>query len=162
MGNEIRCPQCGAIQECRKASAIYEQHSSNIDGDISLSGTGYSWSGEYAAGSANGKISATQQTFVAKKIAPPKKPPTGGDYVALLFLSFFLSWASYYFSSIYVSYSIINIAISTIIFFVGIVFLDNILGVTKRDDEKKKDWENKMAQWQRLWYCMRCGNKFYV
>jgi hypothetical protein len=77
----IGCPQCGAFELFQKASAIYEEGSSRVDGRTRWVGWGVGFNLKGAAvapaiglGVAGGRLKGIQRTDIAARLAPPAQP----------------------------------------------------------------------------------------
>lgn len=146
---QIACPSCGAVEDFKKASVLYEAGTSSLDGRTHSGGVGLGFSGGgigIGVGSSAGTIRGTQQTNLAQKLAPPYYPQNWGIGKWFLILVF-----------------TVLIGNATNAPTIGFLFLGGLIYWRHTSKKKARALHQSLYQkWDTLWHCCRCGNSSYV
>jgi predicted RNA-binding Zn-ribbon protein involved in translation (DUF1610 family) len=168
----LACPSCGT-DNIVKASAAYEQGTSitasqsrQVGGVLYSDGAGHIHAAPMLIGGSSG---GTQQTSLARRLAPPTAPSVSRAGTALLVVLCLAATAG--------GFVILGIepepTAETNPRFVGVILLllAGVLGAvalkTSKDEDaefrrKKQIYAEATAKWAKLWYCLKCGNTFEI
>lgn len=147
--SKFSCPRCGTTS-IQKISIVYSHGTSNLkkdSGSVGVGGVG----GNLGVGVATTTTKGTQQTLLATQLAPPSEPKSPS------FLAIAITGILIFFLFSEATNSAIIITIITIIAVI-------IMSIYFRHKYVKKyiQWESQKKEWERQWFCNRCGAIFEI
>ena len=161
-----KCPICQKDDQLIKASAIVQGGTHNISGQVPVSRT-YQDSNGLQERTSYESYHATQQSSLAQKLTPPKKPssPSKPPIFPLIAVGIWtLLMLGQAISSILEGYSILY----SVLMFLGIgliplalayfAYQKNLSNFPKQlasANSEIQKWEHAMNRWNRLYYCYR-------
>ena len=154
--NSITCPKCGTT-EVQKASVICEAGTVDISGSISGSGASIG-SGGVRFGAGGGSIQAIKQSKLVQKLSPPVRVETPWPViyagVPLVLLGLIL-WIKIE--------TMTGFAYALICWALAVAVTKALMpGYEEKEAASKAAHEKAYAEWERMWYCHKCGNTFQV
>lgn len=149
------CPQCGGFQTLRCATAFDAGTSKGKFGGIGLSG---------AVDSAFGGVSS-QQTLMAKRCAPPAKPPASSVWLGVLAVIICFATLLIVAGMKSDDYTGRNTSSINEGLFVGLA-ISAAVGfaawkVSAKDTLFMRAWELQVEKWNQQWICQQCGTIFF-
>lgn len=145
------CPVCGS-DHTQKVSAVYEAGTADTEGRSSHTGVAWAGEGDFIPAIGSSKQTGTQQTDLAKRLAPPALKEWGAAVGCVPMIAAVVGS--------------ISLAVIGLPCFVGftltfVVVLLLMISSTQNDRAFNRDQLPKLKdEWQKKWYCHRCGEVF--
>lgn len=146
-----RCSGCGAIGAFRKFSVIFEEGTHSISTSTSGVGVGLSGGG-VGVGVAGGRTKGSQQSDLARRVAPPAPKTSQNDEelrhastigCLMPFVAAVLAYVAFSFSTAFWVLVVASIA--------------GLAWIALKSNEANADLPTRTAAWQRKFLCTRCG-----
>lgn len=135
----MKCPKCKSNNTLR-FEVIYE--SETVISEESSKTIGIGYAGRFGAGVAHTDTEGINQSLIAQKASPPLKKNYGSALLSLL-LGFLLLWFE-----ISMMFDLLGVALMVLSTFLWRrVYFYN-----------KEEWPDLYEDWERSWYCKKCGN----
>jgi hypothetical protein len=159
----FQCPKCGS-DETQRLAVLRDKSTTRTR----ILGIGGNTDWTFALGGGT----VTQQSELARRLAPPKKPGLSdggfGLKVVILFLGTFciasLSLSGLFHRPFRLPYFLVGLAGIGLAAFMGRAAWrysrEHRPMAEQRQREAKATYENKLARWQRSFFCNRCGHIF--
>jgi len=142
----MNCPKCQS-DNTQRASVIYEQGTSSINTKSSSIGVASGTRGGFAIGTASTRTQGTQQSLLAKKLAPPGHSVSEVAAIAGLILAGFALYAA-------------NVSGFLAKFVSLICFAGAGIGLVYAVYWERTVRPLQVSGWSRTWYCNRCGERY--
>jgi hypothetical protein len=143
----MNCAQCQS-ENTQRIELIYEQGTSEIHTRSSSIGSAVSFGGGFSVGSGVTTTRGTQQSRLAKKMAPPGRAPTILALIAALILGGLAFLAA-------------NTPGTLATFICVACFLGAAICIAYSVYWEKSVREPKLDGWRKTWHCNRCGAVYY-
>ena len=160
----MNCPTCSSDQ-IQRFSAIYEAGTSTIQSKSS--GGGVAFTGKGMVPILTGSSSkGVQQTTLAAKASPPSKQSVGGTIAFAVFgvpiVAFVLAFVASFVAHMADVGAESADLITSSIFWIALVglFLSGIGLATTQHRYNRDEWPAQHAEWERKWFCHKCGTDF--
>jgi len=156
--SDFNCPKCGSDQTA-KCSAVYASGTTAIETKTSGMGVGLSRGG-FVPVVGGGTTRGVQQTQLAAQLAPPAKEPTvkqffGGTFflapllgvIVAIVVGLISDWSE-------------PAVVGTFLVVAALIAILNVAATVRMYRENRDEWPKLYAEWERKWYCGRCGETF--
>lgn len=158
----LECPLCHHDDRVAKVSAIIQSDTQHINGSVPVSSTYRDSSGQIRSSTSQESYSATQESELAKKLAPPSKPSGGGSYVWAFLIAPFLFFPICGGIGLAMDENNVGYIGCTIAGLIALLIIIKIARYQhKKDDIKMQPkimaWNKAMERWNKLYYCYRDG-----
>jgi predicted RNA-binding Zn-ribbon protein involved in translation (DUF1610 family) len=165
------CPSCGT-DNIVKASAAYEQGTSitagqsrQVGGVLYSDGAGHIHAAPMLIGGTSG---GTQQTSLARRLAPPSAPTVSragtGIFLVLCAVLIVAGVFCLGFDPDHQDVGTRSFGIGSLLAGLGFgaMAVYTSKGENAAFDRQKQTYSEATAKWAKLWYCLKCGNTFEI
>jgi hypothetical protein len=150
-GGPACCPNCGN-KNIKTAKHLY------LTGTRDSTTTGSSFGWGRRSSPRTWASSRTSSSRLAAEMAPPQKGCGFALIAAVLVLGISVAFLGSLFSGSSPDSSPVGVIMGLVVgLFLAIL---TYRGMSKSDEQSELDYQKKIAEWERIWYCNKCSNRF--